>query len=163
MLWPGESPGLHGCKEPDMTERLSLWRLHPLTAVHKGCLFPHPCRPLVSVVFYIILLLSFRLRWVFTAAGTSLWGGHRLLVAPGALTAAASRCSACLLGAQVSVVVAGGSGVVAVGLSCSMACGIFPDQGWNLCLLHWQADSLALSCQGNSVVFLVIVSVMCAR
>ena len=23
-----------------------------------------------------------------------------------------------------------------------MACGIFPDQGWNLCLLHWQADSL---------------------
>ena len=27
------------------------------------------------------------------------------------------------------------------GLNCSMACGIFPDQGLNLCLLHWQADS----------------------
>ena len=27
------------------------------------------------------------------------------------------------------------------GLSCSEACGIFPDQGSNLCPLHWQADS----------------------
>ena len=31
------------------------------------------------------------------------------------------------------------------GLSCSMACGIFPDQGSNPCLLHWQVDSLPLS------------------
>ena len=31
--------------------------------------------------------------------------------------------------------------VVVHGLSCSMACGIFPDQGSNPCLLHWQADS----------------------
>ena len=30
---------------------------------------------------------------------------------------------------------------VAHGLSCSVACGIFPDQGSNLCPLHWQADS----------------------
>ena len=34
-------------------------------------------------------------------------------------------------------------------LSCSMTCGIFLDQGWNLCLLHWQADSLPLRYQGN--------------
>ena len=34
-----------------------------------------------------------------------------------------------------------GSVVVAHGLSCSAACGIFPDQGSNPCLLHWQADS----------------------
>ena len=34
-------------------------------------------------------------------------------------------------------------------LSCSTACGIFPDQGLNLCLLHWQADSLPLSHQGS--------------
>ena len=26
-------------------------------------------------------------------------------------------------------------------LSCSAACGIFLDQGLNLCLLHWQVDS----------------------
>ena len=31
--------------------------------------------------------------------------------------------------------------VVAHGLSCSVACGIFPDQGLNLCPLHWQVDS----------------------
>ena len=29
------------------------------------------------------------------------------------------------------------------------ACGIFPDQGSNPCPLHWQADSLPLSCQGS--------------
>ena len=34
-----------------------------------------------------------------------------------------------------------GSVVVAHGLSCSAACGIFPDQGWNPCPLRWQADS----------------------
>ena len=38
-----------------------------------------------------------------------------------------------------------GSVVVAHGLSCSAARGIFPDQGSNLHLLHWQADSLPLS------------------
>ena len=30
-----------------------------------------------------------------------------------------------------------------------MACGIFPDQGSNQHLLHWQADSLSLSNQGS--------------
>ena len=35
------------------------------------------------------------------------------------------------------------------GLRCSTACGIFLDQGLNLCLLHWQADSLPLSHQGS--------------
>ena len=34
-----------------------------------------------------------------------------------------------------------GSVVVAHGLSCSAACGIFPDQGSNPCLLCWQVDS----------------------
>ena len=34
-----------------------------------------------------------------------------------------------------------GSVVVAHGLSCSAACGIFPDQGSNPCPLPWQADS----------------------
>ena len=32
--------------------------------------------------------------------------------------------------------------------SCSVACGILPYQGLNLCLLHWQSDSLPLSYQG---------------
>ena len=29
-------------------------------------------------------------------------------------------------------------------LSCSVACGTFPDQGLNLCVLCWQADSSPL-------------------
>ena len=49
-----------------------------------------------------------------------------------------------------------GSIVVERGLNCSKACGIFPDQGWNLCLLHWQADSLPLSHQGNPIHVLFI-------
>ena len=53
-----------------------------------------------------------------------------------------SRCGARALGHAGSV-------AVVHGLSCSAACGIFPDQGSNLCLLHWQADSLLLSHQGS--------------
>ena len=33
------------------------------------------------------------------------------------------------------------SGIGAPGLSCSTACGIFPDQGSKLCSLHWQVNS----------------------
>ena len=38
----------------------------------------------------------------------------------------------------------------AQGLSGSVASGIFPNQGWNPCLLCWQADSLPLSHQGST-------------
>ena len=44
-----------------------------------------------------------------------------------------SCCGARALGAQASV-------VVARGLSCSAACGIFPDQGSTPCPLFWQED-----------------------
>ena len=42
-----------------------------------------------------------------------------------------------------------GSVVMAHGLSCSMACGIFPDQGSNPYPLHWQVDSDPLCHQGS--------------
>ena len=42
-----------------------------------------------------------------------------------------------------------GSVVVEHKLSCSPACGIFPDQGSNPCLLHWQVDSYPLHHQGS--------------
>ena len=42
-----------------------------------------------------------------------------------------------VLGVSASVVVAHGPG-------CSMACGMFPDQGLNLCPLHWQVNSYPL-------------------
>ena len=47
-----------------------------------------------------------------------------------------------------------GSVVVAHGPSGSAACGIFPDQGSNLCPLHWQADSYPLRHQGSPVISL---------
>ena len=42
-----------------------------------------------------------------------------------------------------------GSVIVAHGPSCSVACGIFPDQDSNPCTLHWQADSQPLRHQGS--------------
>ena len=61
------------------------------------------------------------------------------------LIAAASRCS--------SRALEPGSIVAAHGLRCSVACGIFPDQGSNPSLLHWQADFLPLSLQGSPLDF----------
>ena len=37
--------------------------------------------------------------------------------------------------------------------SCSVAYGIFPDQGSNLCLLHWQVGSSPLSHHGGPKIF----------
>ena len=48
-----------------------------------------------------------------------------------------------------------GSVVVAHGLSCSKACGIFPDQGLNLCPLHWQVASHPLYHQGSPTISLL--------
>ena len=49
-----------------------------------------------------------------------------------------------------------GSVIVAHGPSCSVACGIFPDQGSNLCPLHWQADSQPLRHQGSPLIVVLI-------
>ena len=92
-----------------------------------------------------------------------LWGlfsssGERELPSSGGVQASHgggfSCCRAWALGCWASVVAipglsSTGSIVVAHRLSCSMECGIFLDQGSNLCLLHWQADSLPLSHQGS--------------
>ena len=47
-----------------------------------------------------------------------------------------------------------GSVIVAHGPSCSMACGILPDQGSNPCPLHRQADSQTLRHQGSPIYFI---------
>ena len=39
--------------------------------------------------------------------------------------------------------------VAAQGFSCTRACGIFLDQGSNLCPLEWQVDSQPLDHQGS--------------
>ena len=113
-----------------------------------------------------ILFTYFWLRWVFIAAR-----GLSLVVVSGGYSSL--RCMAFSLpwllllqstgsrahGLQQlqhmgSVVVARrlqstGSVVVAHELSCSVACGIFRDQGSNPCPLHWQADSQPLRHQGS--------------
>ena len=63
-----------------------------------------------------------------------------------------------LQGSWASVIAApglqsSGSIVAAHGLICAAAHGTFPDQELNLCLLHWQADSLPQSHQGSPVTF----------
>ena len=70
--------------------------------------------------------------WAFSSCGEQgpLFAAvHRLLIVVATLC-----CGAQALGARASV-------VVAHRLSCSVACGIFPDQGLNPCPLHWQPDS----------------------
>ena len=60
----------------------------------------------------------------------------------------------------------GHSLVVAHGLDCPTACGIFPDQGWNPCPLYWQADSLPLSYQGSplAVIWSVLMwQILCSK
>ena len=54
-----------------------------------------------------------------------------------------------------------GSVVVVHGPSCSVACGIFPDQGSNPCPLHWQADSQPLRHQGSPVN--IFEYILCSR
>ena len=53
--------------------------------------------------------------------------------------AQASHCSGFSYG-RVQVPGPAGSVLVVHGLSCSAARGIFLDQRWNPCSLHWQAD-----------------------
>ena len=48
------------------------------------------------------------------------------------------------------------------GLTCSEACGIFPHQGLNPRLLHWQADSLPLSHQGSPVKLFLLSFTYCS-
>ena len=56
-----------------------------------------------------------------------------------------------LLTSEASLVAEHGTGLVPPRhrLSSSTARGIFPDQGLNPCLLHWQVDSLPLSRHGS--------------
>ena len=54
-----------------------------------------------------------------------------------------------------------GSVVVVCGLDWPVARGIFPDQGSNLCPLHWQADSYPLYHQGSLISTLLHSEVIC--
>ena len=90
---------------------------------------------------FIYLFIYFWLCWVFVSARglspAAASGGH-----------SSSRCAG-LSPSWPLLLRSMGSAVVAHGPSCSMACGILPDQGSNPCPLHWQADSQPLRHQGS--------------
>ena len=92
--------------------------------------------------------LNFWLCWVFVSVR-----GLSLVVASGGHSS--SWCAGLSLSWPLLLRSTGsrraGSVIVAHGPSCSAACGIFPDQGWNPCPLHWQADSQPLRHQGSPV------------
>ena len=77
--------------------------------------------------------------------------GPLFMVVRGPLTIAASPVAEHRLQTRRPVIVAHGP-------SCSAACGIFPDQGWNPCPPHWQADSQPLRHQGSPRVHSFIFS-----
>ena len=105
---------------------------------------------LKSISFFlkkiIYLFIYFWLCWVFVSvrglSPVAASGGH-----------SSSRCTGLSLSRPLLFRSTGsrraGSVVVAHGLSCSAACGIFPYQGSNPCPLHWQADSQPLRHQGS--------------
>ena len=94
----------------------------------------------------------------------SLVAVHRLLIAVACLVEHGLQSAwASIAAARGSAVVglrlcSAGAVVVAHRLSCSMTCGIFPNQGSNPCLLHWQMDSLPLSQQGSPLNHAVLIS-----
>ena len=71
-----------------------------------------------------------------------------------------------ILGVCASVVVAPSlqstGSIVVYRLSCSAACGIFPEE-LNPCLLHWQVDSLPLSDQGSPTQTVLIIFIFWAQ
>ena len=82
------------------------------------------------------------------------WGYFYVAVCGLLIVVASPVAEYSLQGIQDSIVVLPGlqstSSAVAVHrLSCSVACGLFLDQGSNPCLLHWQADSLSLIHEGR--------------
>ena len=95
---------------------------------------------------FIYLFIYFWLCWVFVSV---------LGLSPVAASGdhSSSRCAGLSLSQPLLLRSTGsrraGSIVVAHGLSCSAACGIFPDQGSNPCPLLWQADSQPLRHQGS--------------
>ena len=108
------------------------------------------CLFVCFLTFWVYLFIYFWLCWVFVSVrGLSLVaasGGH-----------SSSRGAGLSLSRPLLLRSTGsrraGSVIVAHGPSCSVACGIFPDQGSNPCPLHWQADSQLLRHQGSPCLF----------
>ena len=98
-----------------------------------------------SFFFFFVYL------FIYGCVGSSFLWGLSLVAASGGHSS--SQCAGLSLSRPLLLRSTGsrrtGSVIVVHGPSCSTACGIFPDQGSNLCPLHWQADSQPLRHQGS--------------
>ena len=109
---------------------------------------------LLKIILFIYLFLA--VLGLHCCIGCSLVVVRGLLIAV-AFLATEHRLQACGLhwlwhmGSVVAAPRLGSAASVVVvhKLSCAMAFGIFPDQGLNSCLLHWQVHTLPLSHQGS--------------
>ena len=126
--------------------------IHPAVDEHLGCFhvstIVHSAAMNIEVhvsfwisVFFFCFFLIFifiYLLFIFGCVGSSFLWGLSLVAANGGHSS--SRCTGLLLSWPLLLQSTGsrctGSVVVAHGPSCSMACGIFPDQGSNPCPLH---------------------------
>ena len=93
----------------------------------------------INLIFYIYKCFFFWLCWVFVATSglspVTVKGAPRQLQCVWASQCGGSSCG------RAWALERTGSVTAAHRLSCSMAQGIFLDQGSNPCPLHWQADS----------------------
>ena len=99
----------------------------------------YQCSPTCFYLFLAVLGLRWFV-WAFYSCGEQ---GLLFAVVHGCLTAVGS------LAAERGLQGAWASVFAALKLSCSVACGIFPEQGLNLCPLHWEADYYPLHHQGS--------------
>ena len=125
----------------------------------------------LDYVFYQIILFFFPLFFIIYLVIFSCVGSSFLCIGLSLVAASAghssSRCAGLSLLWPLLLRSTGsrraGSVIVAHGPSFSVACGIFPDQGSNLCPLHWQADSQPLCHQGNPRIFLSPQQILCTH
>ena len=99
----------------------------------------------MALAFFFRACFCFWLHWVSVAvwafSGCREWGDTLSLVSRAAHFGGFSGCRAQPLGHTV----------VAPGLSCSVAGGIFLDQGLSWCPSHWQVDSCPVYHQGSLI------------
>ena len=119
-----------------MTERIVTSSITPRNKSKNGWGLVYVCVFIRVAGLQSEIVKHFYCLFTFGCAGFSLVVVRRLLIAVASLVA--EHGLGCL-----------GSAVAAWGLSCPLACGIFPDQGSNPCPKHWQAYSQTMDHLGS--------------
>ena len=145
LIWCITLIDLHILKNPYITRINPTWSWCMIFFFFKNMVF--------LSVFLINLFIYFWLCWVFVSVqGLSLVAASR--------GHSSSWCAGLSLPRPLLLWSTGstpaGSVIEAHRPSCSTACGIFPDQGSDLCPLHWQADSQPLHHQGSPCMILLM-------